>query len=83
MANVWQLQEAKARLSEIVKLCSEKGPQVLSVHGVEKVVLISKQEYDRLVGPKENFVEFMKRSPFKGFKLELERDKSVGRDIDL
>lgn len=83
MKNIWQLQEAKARLSEIVALCGKKGPQILSVRGTEKAVLISKEDYDRLTQPKESLVEFLKKSPLKGLDLEIERDKSPNRVIKL
>lgn len=83
MKNIWQLQEAKARLSEIVRLCLDKGPQILSVRGDEKAVLLSKEEYDRLVSPKEDFVTFMRKSPLKGVDLKIKRDKSLNRDVKL
>ena len=37
---VWQLQEAKAKLSELVKL-TKKEPQVVSVRGKDEVILLS------------------------------------------
>lgn len=40
--HTWQLQEAKARLSEVVRLCLHEGPQMLTVRGKEEVVLLSK-----------------------------------------
>lgn len=32
---------------------------------------------------KENFVDFLNKSPCKGISLDLKRDKSIGREIDL
>ncbi len=34
--HIWQLQEAKARLSEMLRTCEEEGPQMLSVRGEEE-----------------------------------------------
>ena len=79
----WQLQEAKAKLSEVVKATHQIGPQSISVHGKQIVVLLSKETYDELTKPKQTFVEFMQNSPLKGMELNIKRDKSPTRDIDL
>lgn len=81
--HIWQLQEAKAQLSEVVRLCSVEGPQVLTVRGKEQAVVISKADYDKLLGTKPNFTEFMAASPLKGIELNLERDNSAARELDL
>ena len=44
----WQLQEAKNRLSELVKAAKSEGPQIITVHGKEEVALISMAELRRL-----------------------------------
>jgi antitoxin Phd len=80
---IWQLQEAKARFSEVVRLCLEKGPQGVSVRGKEEVIIISKEEYSNLAGKKPNFVDFINQSPLKNANLKLTRDKSLERAIDL
>jgi len=79
----WQLQDAKARLSELVKLCAETGPQILTVRGKEEAILISVADYKKLTGRKPEFISFIKSSPIKGVDLELSRDKSLPRDLEL
>ena len=79
----WQLQEAKARLSEIVKSSQEEGPQEITVRGRPAAVLLSRAEYDRLLRRKLGFVEFLRRSPLVGVDLDLGRDRSSSRDVDL
>ena len=79
----WQLQDAKSRLSEVVRLCVQDGPQILTVRGKEEAVIVSKKEYERLVGPKLNFYDFMRQSPLMGLDIDLEREQSIERDIDL
>ena len=37
----WQLQEAKARLSELVKSAEQDGPQEITVHGRAAAVVVS------------------------------------------
>lgn len=78
----WQLQEAKARLSEVVKSARE-GPQEISVRGEPAVVVLSVEEYERLKKKKLSLAEFVRRSGLVGVDLDLERDKSPARDIDL
>jgi len=81
----WQLQEAKMRFSELVKQAVNLGPQQITVRGKTTAVLISKEEYDRLVKPKNSFVDFLRKSPLVGLDIEhkIKRDKSKTRDIDL
>lgn len=79
----WQLQEAKARFSELVKCVAASGPQNITVHGKPTVVVISREEYDKLTQPKVSFVKFMQSSPWVGLNLRLKRDKSLNRDVDL
>jgi antitoxin Phd len=78
----WQLQEAKARLSEVVKSARE-GPQEISVRGEPAAVVLSVEEYERLKKKKLSLAEFVRRSGLVGVDLDLERDKSPTRDIDL
>lgn len=44
----WKLEDAKARLSEVVRLAREKGPQRVTVHGQDAVVILSASDYARL-----------------------------------
>lgn len=81
--HTWQLQNAKAHLSEVVRLCSQAGPQILTVRGREEAVVLSKKDYDQLIGRKQNFFDFMRHSPLKGLDIPLDRDRSQIRDIEL
>jgi len=79
----WQLQEAKARLSELVKSAQQDGPQQITVHGRPAAVVLSRADYDRLTKEKPSFVEFMKKSPLKGTTVKISRDKSITREVSL
>lgn len=81
--STWQLQEAKARLSELLKKASREGPQKITVHGVPTAVVISAREYERLKRPSQSFVKFVKSSPLYGLKLKLTREQSLTRDVDV
>jgi prevent-host-death family protein len=43
--NVWKLQEAKARFSEVVRLARTKGPQRVTVHGKDAVVVVAAEDF--------------------------------------
>jgi len=80
----WQIQEAKARLSEVVKDAEREGPQEITLHGRSVAVVLSRAEFDRLAGTGESLVEFMRRSPLFGQDdVELARDKSLIREVGL
>ncbi len=83
MTYYWALQDAKARLSELVKKAQKSGPQYISVHGDPAVVVISQKEYLALTTPAISLVDFFRNSPLVGLHLDLSRDKSSNRDIDL
>ena len=80
---VWQLQEAKNRFSEVVNKAITEGPQTVTRHGEEIVVVLSKAEYNRLKKSQVSLVDFFRQSPLAGIELDLERDQSLPRDINL
>ena len=53
------------------------------MRGEPAVVVMSVADYERLTRAKPTFVEFMRRSPLVGIELELDRDVSPVREIDL
>jgi prevent-host-death family protein len=79
----WQLQEAKARLSEVLRSSEAEGPQEITVRGRAAAVLLSKKDYDRLRRSRPSFVEFLRRSPLVGVKLRIRRDKSSVRPVSV
>jgi prevent-host-death family protein len=81
--SIWQLQEAKARLSEVIKKAKKEGPQSITVHGSPTAVIISSKEYERLKHPQGSFVEFMRRSPLYGVDLDLNREQTLTRQADI
>ena len=79
----WQLQEAKNRFSEVVNKALSEGPQTVTRHGEEVVVVLSKAEYNRLKKSQLSLVEFFRQSPLVGIQLDLERDQSLPREFNL
>ena len=82
----WQLQTAKAKFSEVFRLARSVGPQRITRQGKEAVVMISDEQYDRLMHKSrqpKSIVQFFRESPLVGVDLDLKRDKDAGRDIAL
>ena len=77
----WQFVEAKNRFSEVVRLALTEGPQRVTRHG-DAVVVLSEAEYERITGKRPGIVEQFMQGPSLE-ELDLTRDKSVMRDIDL
>ena len=79
----WQMQEAKAQLSELVKRARSQ-PQDITLHGKSVAVVVSREMFDRLSHAQSGLVEFMRHSPLYGDEeLVFEREQSLGRDIEL
>ena len=83
MMEHWQLQDAKNRFSEVVQKALERGPQIITRRGKKTVVVMSVEDYQQLTKPKTNIVDFFGTSPLKGVKIDLTRDKDLGREFDL
>ena len=84
--NEWQLQDAKARFSELFRLARERGPQRVTKHGKTAVVVLAAEEYDRLARPpagKGTLVQFFAKSPLAKAGLRFDRERDYGRNIDL
>ena len=82
---VWQMQEAKARLSEVVKRAEADGPQDITLHGRSVAVVLSRAAFERLSGQQASVLEFMQASPLAGLDDELvfERNRSLTRKLTL
>ena len=79
----WQLQDAKNRLSELVRKAREEGPQVITLHGKDTVVVVSASEFGKFSRPRGSLVDFFRKSPLAGVTLDLDRSRDTGRRMDL
>ncbi len=80
MSQTWQLQEAKNKLSRVVDEAQRSGPQIITRHGVKTAVVLSFEDYRRLVASRKKLSEFFRESPLAEAELDLERDKSPVRE---
>jgi prevent-host-death family protein len=84
-AGQWLLQDAKARFSELVRRVRSEGPQRVTVHGRDEVVVISAEEFRRLKGDPtgEALIAAMQASPHRDIDLEPKRTPMPVREISL
>lgn len=70
---VWQIQAAKAQFSEVFRRARAEGPQRITRRGKEGVVMLSEEQYDRLMvksrQPK-SIVQFFRESPLVGVEID-------------
>jgi len=79
----WQLQDAKNRLSELVRKAREEGPQVITLHGRDVVVVVSAGEFKRIAKPRGSLVDFLRKSPLVDSALDKARSGDTGREVGL
>lgn len=81
----WALQDAKARFSELVRRVHSEGPQHVTVHGRDEVVIVSAQEFRRLDGERggEALIAAMQASPYCDIEIEPKRAPMPVRGVDL
>jgi len=83
MNNSWQLQEAKSKFSQLVDKAMKHEPQIITKHGDEAVVILSIEDYQKMIAPDMNLLDFFDQSPLKGLELKIDREKDMPRDIEL
>ena len=76
MSQIWQLQDAKNRFSEVVDEAIARGPQMITRRGVETAVLLSVADYRKMVLGAPSIIEFFRNSPLVGEDLDMSRDQS-------
>lgn len=79
----WALQDAKARFSEVVRKAKTEGPQRITVHGREEVVIVSAEEFRRVKGQRtgQALVELLQESPLRDIKFDRLRTRDRVRDV--
>src|SRR6202171_5189716 len=79
----WLLQDAKARFSELVRRVRSEGPQRVTVHGRDEVVVISAEEFRRLKGDLTgaSLIAAMQTSPHRDVDIEPGRAPMPAREI--
>ncbi len=83
MNNIWQLQDAKSRFSEVVERALTQGAQIVTRRGKNAVVVMPFDEYQKLTRQGSSLTQFLLASPLTGMELSIERDNSMLRKIEI
>jgi antitoxin Phd len=76
----WQIQEAKARFSELVQKAIDDGPQTITRRGKDVAVVLSAEQFELMKKRQVDFKELLAAAPLEG--VDLERDKSMPREFE-
>src|SRR5258708_28583227 len=81
----WLLQDAKARFSELVRKVRSEGPQHVTVHGRDEVVVVAAEEFRRLKGSQsgQTLIDAIQSSPYREIEVEPQRTTPPVRDVSL
>jgi prevent-host-death family protein len=81
----WPLQHAKARFSELVRKARSEGPQHVTIHGRDEVVIVAAEEFRRLSGKLtgEALIEAVQASPYRDMEMAPARSSMPVRDVAL
>jgi len=76
----WQLQQAKAKFSDLVQKAIDEGPQTVSRHGKDVVVVLSAQQYALMQKRQIDLKDLLPRLAVD--ETDLERNKDFPRDVE-
>lgn len=81
----WRLRDAKARFSELVRMAHREGPQHVTLHGRDAVVVVDADEFRRLEGTRtgELLIEALHASPHRQIELQAGRSPMPVRAVKL
>jgi prevent-host-death family protein len=81
----WVLQDAKARFSELVRRVHSEGPQHVTVHGRDEVVVVSAQEFKRLKGSRtgQTLIDAFQSTPFPQIDISNQSFQAPVRNVKL
>jgi prevent-host-death family protein len=82
----WQLHDAKAHLSELVRRARSEGPQRITVYGEDAVIVVSATEFAQMLAPcrpERSLHALLSDSPLRDLEFGVEGERSPVRDIGL
>lgn len=80
---MWQVQEVKERLEEVMDSAQSDGPQFISENGAEVAVVVSFDEYQRLLGPQRTLADLLLSGPkFDDFEVTPRQIEPL-RDLNM
>jgi prevent-host-death family protein len=81
----WTVAEAKNKFSEVIEKARSEGPQTITRHGRNAVVVVDAKAWERSLQRKTSgsFGDFLRASPLRDSGLEITRLRGGIREIDL
>ena len=81
----WRLQDAKARFSELVRMAHSDGPQHVTLHGRDAVVVVDADEFNSLKGARTGalLIDALQASPHRQIAIEPRRSAMPVRVVKL
>lgn len=81
----WVLADAKAKFSQLVRMVHLEGPQHVTVHGRDEVVVIAADEFRRLKGSYSGqaLIDALQASPHRQIDITPERIRMPVRSVSL
>jgi len=81
----WQLQDAKATFSQLVRMAQSEGPHYVTLLGQDAVVVIDAEEFRRLKGVRtgELLIEALQASPHREIEIQPTRSAVRVRTVKL
>lgn len=86
MKSHWQLQDAKARFSQLMKRVRSDGPQIITYRGTDAAVVMSIEEYLKLNGDTVSLKERLLSGPLLSDEyvdVITQRSQDLGRDVEF
>jgi antitoxin Phd len=80
----WQLQEAKAKFSQVFEKAIVEGPQYVTRRGKDEAVLLPAKDYEKLLAakrPRPSLLEVLRSAPTPLSDLDTSREDDPDRRI--
>jgi prevent-host-death family protein len=80
----WQLHDAKAHFSQLVRRARAEGPQRITVYGEDSVVVVSAEEFAQMLvraQPRRSLHALLSKSPLRELEFGEEGERSPVRDV--
>jgi|SRR3990167_4809002 len=79
----WQIQEAKAKFSQLISETGTSGYQTITKNGEPVAYVVSKEDFELYLKPKKSIIEIFDQCPYPEIDLDIKRSNDTVRDIDL
>jgi hypothetical protein len=79
---IWQFQEAKAKLSEVLNRVDKNGQQVI-IRNKKHFFIMDEKTYNDYIGARRSVMDVFLRCPHPEIELDLDRSKETLRDLEL